>query len=409
MNHAIFMEQALELAKKGKFKTAPNPCVGAVLVYNNTVIARGYHEEYGKAHAEVNCLLDAIKSGIFYQAIQENNVHFSNPLLQKALEEYRQKEFSKNINLAECTLYVTLEPCNHFGKTPPCTHAIIEAGIKTVVIGMLDPNPKASGGIAYLQENSVTIISGILEEKCRDLLADFLLWQKEQRPFCILKMAMTLDGKIGPNQGHSHTITTSKSKEVTMKFRHNVALAHGAVMIGANTFYLDNPQLNVRNIETDIQPKAIVLTNKLPSPETDYFLINKRASETIFYTSEQNEEKITVLENRGVSIEIIEKKSCDCINLKKVFENAFQIYKCPYIYCEGGAMLALSLIKEGLVDLLVVYISPQILGDDNAKSAFRGNFVETMQDAYHFKFVHSEMVGEDMHVYLKPEKTCSQD
>ncbi len=409
MNHIVFMTQALELAKKGKYKTAPNPCVGAVLVYNNTVIATGYHEEYGKVHAEVNCLLDAIKNGVFYQAKQEKKVYFSNPFLQKALEENKHKQFSEPIDLAKCTLYVTLEPCNHFGKTPPCTHAIVESGIKSVIIGIEDPNPKASGGIAYLKEHNVSVLCGILEEECNDLIADFLLWQKEQRPFCILKMAMTLDGKIGPNQGHSHTISNSKSKEVTMKFRHNVALAHGAVMIGANTFYLDNPQLNVRNLDTNIQPKAIILANKLPSPETDYFLISKRAGETIFYTSEQNEEKITALKNRGVSIEIMEKTSCDCLNLKKVFESAFQIYKCPYIYCEGGAMLALSLIKEGLVDLLVLYVSPQILGDENAKSAFRGNFVETMQDAYHFKFVHSEMVGKDMHVYLKPEKQCSQD
>ena len=159
--HTVFMNRALELAENGRYKTAPNPCVGAVLVYKNTVIAEGYHSAYGKAHAEVNCLCDALAKGIFFSQIQNKSLSFSNPYLQEQCLLYKDKQYSEEVNIAECSLYVTLEPCNHFGKTPPCSHAIYEAGIKTVYVGYLDPNPVASGGAAFLRGKGIKVYTGI--------------------------------------------------------------------------------------------------------------------------------------------------------------------------------------------------------------------------------------------------------
>ena len=160
--HEGFMRRALELAERGRWSTAPNPTVGAVLVKDGAVAAEGWHQVCGQAHAEVNCLRDAA---------------------------------SKGVDPRGGTLYVTLEPCNHFGKTPPCSHAVLEAGISRVVIGMLDPNAKAAGGADFLREHGVEVVSGVLEQECRDLVADFLVWQTTRRPYVILKMASTLDGR----------------------------------------------------------------------------------------------------------------------------------------------------------------------------------------------------------------------
>ena len=156
-----FMREAAELAERGRWSAAPNPTVGAVLVRDGVVVARGWHTAYGKSHAEVECLKDAEAKGVAPSA---------------------------------CTLVVTLEPCNHQGQTPPCTEAVIAAGIRHVVIGLRDPNPKAAGGMERLAEAGVEVEAGVCEELCRDLVADFLIWQTTKRPYVMLKLAMTLDG-----------------------------------------------------------------------------------------------------------------------------------------------------------------------------------------------------------------------
>lgn len=406
------MNRAIELAKSGRFKTAPNPCVGAVLVYKNTIIAEGYHQEYGKAHAEVNCLCDALSKGIFFSQIKNHSLSFSNPCLQEQLELYKDKQYAEEINIAECSLYVTLEPCNHFGKTPPCTQAIYEAGIKTVYVGYLDPNPAASGGTAWLREKGIHVYTGICEKECKDVLEDFLVWQKEKRPYCILKMACTLDGKIGPAAGHSHKISGEQSKTVTMQFRRHMAEAKGAVMVGANTFFEDNPKLTVRDMETEIQPMSFIVSKRLPPlvhNKTGYYCLDERAKQTVIFTSEKNQDVLEEYTKHGVRLEFVDTNSDTTLNLKQIFEKAFNVYHCPYIFCEGGAKLAQSLLKAGLADELVLYLAPYIIGDDTAKNVFSGNSVQSMSEAYHFKLIKTEKAGEDLHIYLKTEKLCLQD
>lgn len=408
------MNRAIELAKLGKYKTAPNPCVGAVLVYKNTIIAEGYHKEYGSAHAEVNCLCDALAKGIFYAQIKNHALSFSNPYLQEQLLLHTDKIFPEEINIAECTLYVTLEPCNHFGKTPPCAQAIYESGIKTVYVGYLDPNPTASGGIAFLREKGVQVYTGVCEKECCELLEDFLLWQKEKRPYCILKMACSLDGKIGPAAGHSHKISGEESKKVTMQFRKFMAEAKGAVMVGANTFFEDNPKLTVRDMETSSQPMSFIISKRLPpvrDNKTGYYCLDEKArkKQTVIFTDKKNRDMQKEYAKQGIGLEFVDTMSDDTLNLTQVFEKAYSVYHCPYIFCEGGAKLAQSLLKAGLVDELVLYVAPYILGDDTAKNVFSGNSVQSMQEAYHLKIMKTERIGEDLHIYLKTEKPCLQD
>lgn len=413
--HTAFMNRAIELAKLGRYKTAPNPCVGAVLVFKNTIIAEGYHAEYGKAHAEVACLCEALRKGIFYSQIHNHGLSFTNPFLQEQLFQHKDKQYSESVNIAECSLYVTLEPCNHFGKTPPCSHAIFESGIKTVYIGSFDPNPKASGGIAWLREKGIDVVCGICERECKDLLEDFLLWQKEKRPYCILKMACTLDGKIGPAAGHSHKISGPESKQVTMQFRQHMAEANGAVMVGGNTFFQDNPKLTVRdterNTESVKQPLSFIVSKKLPeikNNKTGYYCLDEK-KQTVIFTGKKNTEILEQYKKHGISLEFVDTNSDTTLNLRQIFQKAFEAYHCPYIFCEGGAKLAQSLLKAGLVDELVLYFAPYILGDDTARNVFSGNSLKSMQEAYHFKLIKTEKAGEDLHMYLKMEKPCLQD
>lgn len=410
MHHSFFMNHAVQLAEKGRFLTAPNPCVGAVLVYKNTIIAEGYHTGYGKPHAEIECLCNAIEKGIFHDKIQ-SGLHFSNPVLQNKINACKDVRYTEKIHIEQCSMYVTLEPCNHFGKTPPCSRAIAESGIKSVYVGCPDPNPKASGGCEYLKEHGIQVHTGLCENECRELIADFLLWQQEKRPFCILKMACTLDGKIGPAEGHSHKISGKESQKATMQMRKNMALANGAVMVGSRTFFEDNPQLTVRGTETDKQPLAIIVSRKLPpikNGKTGFYCLDERKN-TVFFTSSHTGQEKADFDSLGIPLENIDKNIDGTLNLKQLFELALQKYHCPYIYCEGGAKLAQALLKEGLVDMLILYLAPYILGDDTAKTVFSGNSVLTMQEAYRLKIVKTELVGADLHICLKPEKVCLQD
>ena len=214
------MARAVELAVRGKGTTAPNPCVGAVLVRDGAVVAEGWHMRCGGPHAEVNCLADA---------------------------------GAKGVDPSACALYVTLEPCNHHGRTPPCTMAVLEAGVPEVVVGAGDPNPKvAGGGAEFLRQRGVRVRQGVLGQACRDLIADFLVWQFTGRTFNTLKMAATLDGRIAARNGHSAWVSGPESREMVHELRARV----DAVVVGGGTLRQDNPRLTARprSGEPDKQP-----------------------------------------------------------------------------------------------------------------------------------------------------------
>ena len=231
---APFMREAIALAQRGRWRACPNPMVGAVLVRDGEVVARGWHHGAGLPHAEVDCLADAA---------------------------------ARKVDPAGCTLVVTLEPCCHHGKTPPCTDAILAAGIRRVVYGLRDPNPVAGGGAALLAAAGLAVTGPVLEAECRDLAADFLVWQTTDRPYVLLKLAATLDGRIATRNGVSQWISCPASRRAVHELRAGVGRAGGAVLVGGGTFRADDPLLTARG-EDDApagpQPLACILTSRLP-------------------------------------------------------------------------------------------------------------------------------------------------
>ena len=330
-----FMREAAELAERGRWSAAPNPTVGAVLVRDGVAVARGWHTAYGKSHAEVECLKDAE---------------------------------AKGVDPSACTLVVTLEPCNHQGQTPPCTEAVIAAGIRHVVIGLRDPNPKAAGGMERLAEAGVEVEAGVCEELCRDLVADFLIWQTTKRPYVMLKLAMTLDGRIATRTGHSRWITGETARHQVHELRANVGRAGGAILVGGNTLHTDNPLLTARlDDPVERQPLAVSISSRVPAPDS-LLLFKERPTETIFFTTASGAAtpRAAQLRERGVRIRGLDRwKSGE--DLVQILEYLRQEAGCPYVLCEGGGRLGLSLLEAGLVDEFHLHIAPKVLGDNDAR------------------------------------------
>ena len=364
------MACALELAVKGRGPAAPNPCVGAVLVDNNKIVAGGWHTKYGALHAERECLANAR---------------------------------GKGIDPTGMTMYVTLEPCNHHGKTPPCTEAIIEANISKVVVGTRDPNPVAAGGIKKLKEHGIEVEVGVLEQECKDIIADFLLWQNSHSPFNIVKMAATLDGKIASRYRTPEPVSSPESFLKVHELRGRV----GAVVIGGGTFYADNPSLTCRldGLHPDfVQPFAVVITSRLPENPDDHTLLTKHPERTVFLTAESaaRSPEADVLRQRGTSVWPLP-GTPGHLNLSAGFERLRYDLGCHYTLCEGGGRLAMHMVEQGLADELVHFVTPRILGDDQAPAAYSGRDKVTMEQAINFRILSMEPTGTDIMVTMRPE------
>ncbi|WP_457567423.1 bifunctional diaminohydroxyphosphoribosylaminopyrimidine deaminase/5-amino-6-(5-phosphoribosylamino)uracil reductase RibD [Desulfurobacterium sp.] len=355
MNDEKYMTIAIEEAKRGKGKTLPNPSVGAVIVKNGEVVATGFHEKAGMPHAEAVAI-------------------------EKA-----------GIKAKGATLYVTLEPCNHHGKTPPCTEKIIKAGIKRVVIGVKDPNPVAAGGIERLKNAGVEVVVGVKEKECKELIDDFTVLIKKKRAFCSLKLAMTLDGKIARKNGFSRWITGEESR----RYVHRLRAEHNAVMVGAGTVLKDNPLLNVRLISAESQPKAIVVDSKLRIPVHSK-LVKERASSLIVITTEKAmlSYKSGILRDLGVTL-IPVNASENGINLNEALKSLpkLGIYS---VMCEGGSRLSHSLIKENLVDKFYLFYAPKFFG--NGVPALKGSEIDRKVSIFDI-----EPSGEDFLIKAYPE------
>ncbi|HKI81477.1 MAG TPA: bifunctional diaminohydroxyphosphoribosylaminopyrimidine deaminase/5-amino-6-(5-phosphoribosylamino)uracil reductase RibD, partial [Pseudodesulfovibrio sp.] len=265
-----FMDRAVRLARRGRGATAPNPCVGAVLVRDGAVVAEGWHTGFGKLHAERECLADARDKGVDPRG---------------------------------ATMFVTLEPCNHHGKTPPCTEALIEAGVAKVVVGTRDPNPVAAGGVDKLRSHGIEVTVGVLEQRCRDLIDDFLLWQNTHSSYNILKMAATLDGKISGRARRPEAVSCAEAFARV----HDLRAMAGAVIVGGNTFYADDPSLTCRkeNLPGDfVQPFGVVVTSRLPDDPSRFTLLRERPERAIFMTSKSaaRSPQADVLRRRGTSV-----------------------------------------------------------------------------------------------------------
>ena len=358
-----YMRRALELAKKGEGRTAPNPMVGCVVVKDGEIIGEGFHEEYGKFHAERNAL----------------------------------NSLTKSAEGAE--LYVTLEPCCHYGKTPPCTDAIIEHKIKRVIIACVDENPLVGGhGIEILKEHGIFVTVGVLKEEAMKLNEVFFHYISEKRPFIAMKYAMTLDGKIATVTKDSKWVTSEESRKFVQVLRNR----YKAILVGIHTVLEDNPMLNCR-MEGGIHPIRIVLDSKLRIPLESNIVKSAKEIETIVVTTKADERKKEKL--KSLNVEILEMKNEICLPelLTRLREKNIDS-----ILVEGGGKVNGSFLQENLVDRVYAFIAPKLIGGAGALSPVEGEGIQKMADAMRLKDTECRMIENDILITGRVE-TCLQE
>ena len=348
------MELAINLAKKGRGSVSPNPLVGAVIVKGNRVIGKGYHRKFGKNHAEINALSNAGES------------------------------------VVGATMYVNLEPCSHFGKTPPCVDKIIESGISKVVIGMKDPNPLVSGkGIEKLIKSGIDVTVGVLEEKCKKLNEVFIKYIIHKTPFVLMKFAMSLDGKISTYTGDSKWISSEESLKQVHILRNNLS----GIMVGINTVIKDNPQLTCR-LENGKNPIRIIVDSTLKIPVESNVIQDEKAKTIIATTRKANIEKINYLQNLGIDI-LVTKDKNGKVDLKELMIKLGGL-GIDSILLEGGGELNFSALSLNLVDKAEAFISPKLIGGKDSKTPVEGKGIEKINDAFSLKNTTIDILGEDI-------------
>ncbi|MCR5343318.1 MAG: bifunctional diaminohydroxyphosphoribosylaminopyrimidine deaminase/5-amino-6-(5-phosphoribosylamino)uracil reductase RibD [Butyrivibrio sp.] len=380
MNDEMYMRRALKLAVKGRGYTNPNPMVGAVIVKDGRIIGEGYHEKYGQLHAERNALKNCTESA------------------------------------EGATIYVTLEPCCHYGKTPPCTEAIIENGIKRVVVGMLDVNPVVAGnGVRILEEHGIEVTVGVLEEECRKLNKIFIKYISEKIPFVTMKYAMTSDGKIATVTGQSKWITGTSSRENVHRTRH----AMMGIMVGVGTVIVDDPMLDVRlsefaegstSIDSASKEKAnicdresreprnpirIICDSNLCTPPDARVVRTAKDIRTIIATVSDDAEKIKKFEDKGCEVVKVDAFNGK-VDLKKLMKILGEM-GIDSIFLEGGGELNFSAMKAQIVDEVQIYMAPKIFGGC-AKSPVGGRGIENIDEAVRLKPIKVEMFDGDIFI-----------
>lgn len=314
--HIPWMQRCIELARQGEGYTAPNPLVGSVVVQGGIAVGQGYHPQAGQPHAEVFALQQA--------GSQAQNA----------------------------TLYVNLEPCNHHGRTPPCTEAIIQAGVKRVVVGMIDPDPRVSGGgIERLQQAGIEVISGVETAACQRLNEAFIHRVHHQRPFGILKYAMTLDGKIAAATGHSAWVTGTAAR----RWVHQLRGRCDAVIVGGNTVRRDNPQLTTHGV-CDRNPLRVVMSRTLDLPQQAQ-LWQPQAPTLVFTGPEAKAEPLQRLQ-RQVEVEVLEALTPDRV-MQALYHRG-----CATVLWECGGVLAAQAIAQQQVQKVFAFIAPKLVGGD---------------------------------------------
>lgn len=374
MDDRSLMLRAISLAERGRFEVCPNPCVGAVLVKDAKIIGEGWHKKFGGPHAEIECLQDAAGRGEKVEG---------------------------------ACMYVTLEPCVHHGKTPPCADALIQAGIKKLVYGARDPNPEACGGADKLKEAGLEVRGPVCEVECRDLIADFIVWQKGERPYILLKLATTLDGRIATRNGHSRWISSEGSRMEVHKLRSGVGACKGAILIGGGTFRADDPELSARleNHACGRQPLACILTSRLPKKTDDFRLLRERPEQAVFFASPAASASTTAesLRQLGCRVFAIGQTADGVPDFSLMFKIMRKELDCLNVMCEGGSRLAMSLLEANLIDEFHLHIAPMILGDNDAVPLFSGRSPLGLEDALCMRFCKAAISDGDAHLLLRPK------
>lgn len=368
-----YMRRAIKLAKKGSGHVNPNPLVGAVIVRDGEIIGEGYHECYGQLHAERNAIANAKKRG--------NSLEGS-------------------------TIYVTLEPCCHYGKTPPCTEAIIEEKIARVVVGSDDPNPLVSGkGFQMLREKGIEVIPHFLKEECDAMNHVFFHYIRTGTPYVAMKYAMTMDGKIACYTGDSKWVTGEESRAHVQTLRNH----YKGIMAGIGTVLADDPMLNCR-IEGGRDPIRIIADSYLRIP-MDSQLVRTAGQQPLIVAClpDADEEKVAQLQEKGVEVlripgvttaDITEEQK-EVISLP-VLMKELGARKIDGILLEGGGQLNESALQAGIVDRIYCYIAPKIFGGAQAKTPVEGQGLTRAADAWQFKRIGMQEFGQD--ILLEYEK-----
>ena len=370
MEDLVYMKRALELARRGEGYTSPNPLVGAVVVKNGAIIGEGWHANYGGPHAEIHAI----------QSLTES---------------------------AEgATLYVTLEPCSHHGKTPPCVDAIIAHHFAKVVVAMLDPNPLVSGsGIAKLNAAGIQVETGILEAEAAELNEPFIKFITTHRPLCVMKTAMTLDGKLASTTGDSKWISNAASRQMVQQMRNK----YSAIMVGIGTVRADDPSLTTRIAGTDPH-RIIVDTHARISLDAKVLNLPDSNANTIIATTElAPAEKRKAIEAKGAELLVLPEKDGH-VDLNCLIE-ALGERMIDSVLIEGGSELNYSMLREGLIDRVFSFISPKIIGGKDSKTPVGGEGIARMNDAIELKLDDVKLVEGDIFVsatVVKEEK-CLQD
>ena len=358
MTDQEYMLRAIQLAKKGEGWTNPNPMVGAVIVKDGRIIGEGYHKKCGELHAERNAIASLTESA------------------------------------EGATIYVTLEPCCHYGKTPPCTEAIIEQKIKKVVIGSRDPNPKVAGkGAQILRESGITVVQDFMREECDRLNPVFFHYITTKTPYVVMKYAMTLDGKIACATGDSKWVTG----EIARTQVHRMRGRYRGIMVGIGTVLADDPMLNCR-VEGGVDPVRIICDSNLHIPTESQIVKTASDIETIVacsqeaLESERKQEKIRRLKEAG--IQIIGTEGAHGVNLVELMKKLGG-QNIDSILLEGGGTLNASALEDGIVNKVYAYIAGKLIGGMDARSPVEGIGIDRMADAITLQNVEIEKLGDD--------------
>ncbi len=361
------MSRALELAVRGMGHTRPNPMVGAVLVKDGRVIGEGWHKEYGGPHAEVNC----------FESCTEDPTG--------------------------ATLYVSLEPCSHYGKTPPCADLVVSKGVERVVCAMVDPNPLVAGkGIRKLKEAGIFVTVGILEDEAKKLNEAFIKYVTEHKPFVLYKAAMSLDGKTACHTGDSQWISCEDSREEV----HVLRGCYGGIMVGAGTIKADDPLLTART-EGMIDPVRIVVDGKLSVPLTAK-IFHEPGRNIILTTSAADEEKKRALEAMGVDMIIADSDEEGKVDLPAAM-TGLALRGIDSILLEGGATLAAEALDAGIVDKVRLYLAPMIIGGKDAPGLIGGTGAAKISEAIRLRNIETSKSGQDLIIEAYVEKRVKEE
>ena len=357
MNDTAWMKEAMSEAARGGWSVHPNPMVGAIIVRDGVELGRGYHHGAGQAHAEIEALRQAAARG-----------H----------------------DVRGATIYVTLEPCNHYGRTPPCTEALIASGISRCVVGSADWDSRVRGaGIRRLEAAGISCTVGVCERELMELNAAFFTRTRDERPFVTAKWAMTCDGHTATRTGSSQWITGPEARRDV----HQERARHEGILAGTQTILADDPQLNVRLEGEWRQPVRIILDRKLRIP-LDARVFDTTAQKTILFTSRRDAD-MSPWAARGVQVEFVSEVE-QGLDLREVLHILAVRYLMTTLYCEGGARLHGSLFDLGLIDQVHVYMAPKLTGGADAAGCIGGLGVGAMADAPAFEFDSVVRLGKDV-------------